>query len=874
MSTAAHRDPVVTSLVGRDAECAALAVALESRPPRMHLLRGAAGVGKSALAAAAAAATGRRVVEIIGVEALADLPLAALAPLAAAEAATSDPVAAVLDAVARIGADAGAVVLVVDDAPWLDDRSAALVYQLVRAYGTPAIATARDERPLPAPLARLEAEGLVLARTVDGLPVEAVSALVSALVGAPPAMDDAVRLRDRTDGNPLLLRELIADGQRAGGVRIVDGRASLDTDRPSLRLLDVLGADLTALDLESRSLVATVALAQPVSPGVLVAAGHDVDAILRARAAGMVVTDAATGRIRTAHPLIAEILAPSVSPARRREVASALAATGDPLDRATSVHVLVSAGLPAAGDDLAWAAGAAYAAGAPATAVRLAELALTSAGLPTGDAARATIVLGAARSALGDLDVADAVFAAARGIVAEPDDGALLAARHGEHLAYRRFDVAGAVEVADRALASLPPGPAAALAADADTWRAILRMGGESVGGRTLPPTDLAEEVDPALAVRAAMARIMTASMGGRRGAALESAAVIESVHRRLGAVEPLSGALFGLERYFGLLSAGDGAAALAFVTEQRGAATGPAIGIWTYTEAVHRMYSGHARRAEALAQLAEEQLRWWDGIGLLAAALALRALLLAQAGRVEAAIAAIAAMEPAQRDEPKAAMLLAECRAWLLAADGDLDRAAAIIDGAAAAAADGGYRLVAAITSATSIRLGRPDRAAALLTAIVDDVDDELGLYLALRDVALALRDRTPEQLAEPAGRLVAAGMAPTALDALALARELRPSAEVRRRLDLVAAIAAADVDAPLLSASPVARPLLTPRELEVACAAARRERSREIAERLGVSPRTVEHQLGSAYRKLGVRARDELREALHDAGLLDAEA
>ena len=89
-----------------------------------------------------------------------------------------------------------------------------------------------------------------------------------------------------------------------------------------------------------------------------------------------------------------------------------------------------------------------------------------------------------------------------------------------------------------------------------------------------------------------------------------------------------------------------------------------------------------------------------------------------------------------------------------------------------------------------------------------------------------------------------------------------------------LVAREAYTDVDAPLLTASPVARPLLTPRELGVARAAARRERSREIAERLGVSPRTVEHQLGSAYRKLGVRSRDELREALHDAGLLDAEA
>ena len=45
--------------------------------------------------------------------------------------------------------------------------------------------------------------------------------------------------------------------------------------------------------------------------------------------------------------------------------------------------------------------------------------------------------------------------------------------------------------------------------------------------------------------------------------------------------------------------------------------------------------------------------------------------------------------------------------------------------------------------------------------------------------------------------------------------------------------------------------------------------ERSREIADRLGVSVRTVDNLLQTVYRKLGVSSRDELRAALVEAGL-----
>ncbi len=57
-----------------------------------------------------------------------------------------------------------------------------------------------------------------------------------------------------------------------------------------------------------------------------------------------------------------------------------------------------------------------------------------------------------------------------------------------------------------------------------------------------------------------------------------------------------------------------------------------------------------------------------------------------------------------------------------------------------------------------------------------------------------------------------------------------------------------------------------LTAREREIALLAAEGLRSRDIAERLVVSVRTVDNHLQHTYRKLGVRRRDELAGVLYD--------
>ncbi len=59
-----------------------------------------------------------------------------------------------------------------------------------------------------------------------------------------------------------------------------------------------------------------------------------------------------------------------------------------------------------------------------------------------------------------------------------------------------------------------------------------------------------------------------------------------------------------------------------------------------------------------------------------------------------------------------------------------------------------------------------------------------------------------------------------------------------------------------------------LTPREYEIASAAADGATNSEIAGKLGISPRTVEQHLGAAFRKLNVRRRTELKRLIPKPG------
>ncbi len=883
--------PGVWPVVGRDTDADSLAALLGQLPVRAQILTGPPGIGKTALASLVAERMPERTaVSIIALSELAAVPLAAFSPTLTALGLPLEPSGAVPALISRIGRSSGQFVLVVDDAPRLDDVSAAVVYQLVRGFGVPMIATARLGETLPAPLAKLLLEGFAEERRVTGLAVDDIQELLLYRFGANGRRADASRLAGRTQGNPLYVRMLVETADREGAVRVTDGVVEIDDGPTPPGLLQTVDAVIAALDADDRAALRFASLTQPLDLDTLDASSPWPRRVFEALAArGLLINDAGTRAVRVAHPLLSEGLNALGSDAAgtRSHAVAHLRSLRDPASRFKAI-VLQSEGAGAVdAADLVWAADHAFRSARFEHAAALAQRAAGAAFAPA-QRFRAYLVLACAKSSLGELDVADAAFEAALALTETGSmragsstgdaeqaadtsahevtwgDRALLVSRRGEHLAFRRFDVAAAIRAAEKLQASAPPTVAATLDPELRLWRGLVGQMHERTG-------ESDGDESPEMRVRGAVASIMTESMNGRTAAAVEAASLLSDVQARFGVLDPFAAAMIGFETYFDLLSRGEHERAVEFA-EQRRATTGEGAGIWTSTVAEHRSYNGRLAEARRLSALAVDQLRWRDPFAIMPLALAIRADLTAKSGDLVGARSLLDAIDPAQRSEPKALLMAAECEAWLAYAAGDSARAAALIEAAAEQAMGVGFQLVAAISLGVCIRIGNADRAAGMLEAICEQVPAEMRLYTALRDVAVALRDRIPTSMPTAASALVAGGMAPTALDAVELARRMRTDAETRHRLERVAMMAADGVDAPLLQRRDA--PLISQREREVAIAAASRARSREIAERFGVSSRTIENQLQSVYRKLGVSSRDELRDALHETGLLDRTA
>jgi DNA-binding CsgD family transcriptional regulator len=201
--------------------------------------------------------------------------------------------------------------------------------------------------------------------------------------------------------------------------------------------------------------------------------------------------------------------------------------------------------------------------------------------------------------------------------------------------------------------------------------------------------------------------------------------------------------------------------------------------------------------------------------------------------------------------------------RAWVSVCAGELSRAREILTSAAQRAAAGRMRLAEAKVLHDVARLGQPEAVARRLAVIAEDVDGGFVAALAAHAAALVR--------ASPAG-LEAAGRAFEALGASLLAAEAhlaaaaayqangqaRPASAMTRRAAEITA-QCGDARTPGLSpGTTVWR--LTRREQEVAAMAAAGASSREIADRLVLSVRTVDNHLQSIYGKLGVTRRDEL--------------
>jgi DNA-binding CsgD family transcriptional regulator len=273
------------------------------------------------------------------------------------------------------------------------------------------------------------------------------------------------------------------------------------------------------------------------------------------------------------------------------------------------------------------------------------------------------------------------------------------------------------------------------------------------------------------------------------------------------------------------------------------------------------RMAASHAWFATATAIAADHHFR--SGQWLALVGLALAAAGMADAGAARTACQRAGELSPA--GHRRADVAAAAC--WAAAAAGDLSRARGMLADAAELARATGSRTSEAMLLCDIARLGDPARVRDRLRQLAAETDSALTAARAAHAAALA--DRDPLQLERVADRFEAFG-------ALLLAAEASASAaEFHRRAGDGRLATAATARAARLAAccdgarTPgLARPesmhALTSREREIALLAVHGRSSKEIADQLIVSIRTVESHLQHVYQKMGVNRRKDLRTAL----------
>jgi DNA-binding CsgD family transcriptional regulator len=330
------------TLVGRNLECKQLTELVDEAGDRggALLIRGEAGIGKSALlaeAGASSSAAGRRVLTAIGSEAEQHLPFASLhqvlypirdgidalpAPqrdalrgaLGLADAAVPTVYLvglATLNLLAETAAG-GPLVLLVDDAHWLDRSSAEVLAFVARRLESEPIllvATVRDDARSP-----LEEAGLRSMLLVR-LPEDAAGELLDTVA---PNLVPAVRSRllREAAGNPLALTELPASARN-----LDDGALIVPlTDR----LERAFAARVAGLPATTRNCLLIAALNDSDSVAeTLTAASADVTALVPAVDAGLV--ELRQGVVRFRHPLMRSAVAGTADPGERWDAYRVLA---------------------------------------------------------------------------------------------------------------------------------------------------------------------------------------------------------------------------------------------------------------------------------------------------------------------------------------------------------------------------------------------------------------------------------------------------------------------------------------------------------------------------------------------------------------------
>ena len=871
--------PRVWPFIGRHEELAALVACLDSPTSGGVVLAGPPGVGKSSLARAlreTARDRGWPTEDVAATRAAASIPLGAFAHVLPDLQAPGTPLVDLLARAATtlVGrAEGERLLLTVDDAHLLDDASAALLHRLARAPEIFIVATVRGREPAPDAVVALWKDELAVRIDVDPLDVTAVEELVAVALGGQPSRALVHRVQEVSEGNPLFARELLLSGLESGA--LVEGDGVWRWHGPSgagRRLQEFVEARLDRLSDDERDALRVIAFGEPLGVALLESiVGVDMVDALERRELIAVHREERRVLVRLVHPVYGEALRASTAPrqaaAAQRRLADAVTAVGARRreDRLRVVLWRLESGGEYDTEALLEAAEDANAGFDHALAERLAWAAQPTAG------ARAEMLLGKALWLQGKGAEAEAVWSGLTGRLEDEDDAIEVAVGRSSNLffslgrhteANRVLDEAEAAVASDRtrlplavqrAVYSFYGGrPADALAqarvaldrddaADdimvqatviAAPARAINGEADEAVAmcDRALP-TALALPGEDAtqLGGQLLAARFLALSISGRLPEAADLAAAVHQL-----AVEH---------------SSHDGLATMACASGQAALARGrPRTAIWWLREAASLLRI-HDRNGF---------LPWC--LGELAGAATI-------VGDLDEADAALA--EADRRRNPSLRLFDVEVaigRAWRTAMGGERSAAFAILDEAAAWAMETGQAVFAGLALHAAARLGFAAEVVDRLEGVAATVDSREVLIGArhargLVDGDAAALDEASAAFEEIGAVLRAAEAAAASAQAHRAAGRTRAATVAAERARALAEDCQGAMTPALATASQTEEAAtLTRREDEVARLAAQGITSKDIAERLFLSVRTVDNHLQRAYTKLGVTSRREL--------------
>ncbi|WP_256105978.1 LuxR family transcriptional regulator [Streptomyces sp. ODS05-4] len=867
-------------LVGREAELAVFDSAVADPQALGYAVHGPAGAGRSRLAQECGRrleAAGLPVRRVVATRASSAVPLGALRHVLPQVSGASSPLAGLTEAARVIdGLDAQRLHLIVDDAHHLDAASAVLLRQLMDAGVLFLIVTIRSEGALDEAVAALLRTDSVYRVDLGDLTQPVVQELLRRVLGGPVGQRSARELMDVSHGNVLYVKELVmgalAEGRLTSDGEVWEIAGGLQV---GYRLVEMVRTRLAAAEPGAQAVLELLALCGRVG---LADAEAEADAgvLARLEQAGLIKTllEGRRMAVELSHPVFAQAVGGALDQQRGAATLSRQAARveGYGMRRREDVlHVAswrVRAGQTVDIDLLVQAAGLAHEAHEYRQVIFLLE------GVPeTAHTTRSRVLLGSALQETGDFDGAEDALRAAQEQAADEDE-VIAALQVRTYSLFMGARVEEALEVTRRAAAVL--GSARAQELLMFNEATMLAVAGDPVRSCELfekLPADVGQAAEVPVWLRGQPMRAAALAVRGRTAEALRVAESAYSVHLKLCGSRDIPHQ--ASELISTVLAYSDaGRFAEAYEAGTRGIQDLMDTDIWFLQLWLllhlgrNEWLAGHPASARRFYGEAAAQARKVNHVKALRLALSGLAAGAAVLGDVEAASAAVRDA----RHYPEVGYLAGEERlgeAWLHAATGNTAEGRRVLHEAAEAARKSGHLTTEAMLLTDVARLGAPAEVLDRLQEIAAVCDGDLAP--ARVAFVRALADGSAEaftdcgQLLEPLhADLLTAEANLHAARAWETARRprLATAASIRAQAALARCEGARTPALTMLSGSPLHT--LTDRERQIAALAAAGVPSKEIADRLMFSVRTIHNGLQTIYKKIGVTNRRQLAQCL----------